>query len=409
MSLATESGLTGRIRFILLGFTMNLALGAIYSWSVFREPLERRFEATPTESGLPYMLFLLFFAFTMPLGGALIRRAGPRFTALVGSVLVGTGWVLAGYSSSVVLLALTYGLLGGVGVGLAYGVPLAVAARWFPERRGLALGLALMGFGLSPLVTAPLSAAIISSYGVLETFRIEGIALLILLLLLSMLMRYPDQREEASLGGQPGGAQARVPATERDTRGMVGTPQFYGLWTTYVVGALVGLTAIGITGPFAQTTVGLSAPVAALSISAFAVCNGLGRPLFGYLTDHLGVFRAIVAAFALIILASVLLLLGGGGSRVIFFATFALFWMLLGGWLAIAPAATTILFGTTHYAGNYGLMYTAYGVGAVLGTLLSGQINELFGSYLYTFYPVIALSLVGILIAAATLRRPVRD
>ncbi|MFP4330055.1 MAG: OFA family MFS transporter [Spirochaetaceae bacterium] len=398
-----------RSRFIVFGFIMNLALGAIYSWSVFREPLELHFDATPTESGVPYMLFLFFFAFFMPLGGRLIRRVGPKMTAIIGSALVGTGWILAGFSSSLTALALAYGLLGGVGVGLAYGVPLAVAGRWFPERRGVALGLALMGFGLSPLITAPAAASTIASIGVLETFQISGALLFALLLTLSLLMRYPDEREEALLPAEARCGEGREgdEKVEIDTGEMVRTRQFYGLWTTYVIGALVGLTAIGITGSFARSSVGLTPPQAALSVSVFAICNGLGRPLFGYLTDRLGVFRAIVIAFTLIIAASAALLIGGGGSLALFLISFALFWLLLGGWLAIAPAATTILFGARHYAGNYGLMYTAYGVGAVAGTLLSGQINELFGSYLYTFYPVIALCLVATLIAAFTLRRPV--
>ena len=400
---ATE--IRGRSRFIAAGFLMNLALGTIYSWSIFRTPLEESFDASPTESGLPYMLFLLFFALSMPLGGALIRRIGPRFTAIAGSALVGMGWLLAGYSGSIAILAVAYGVLGGVGVGLAYGVPLAVAGRWFADRRGVALGLTLMGFGLSPLITAPVAAAVIGAVSVLPAFRIMGTALFLLLVVLSMVMRYPDEREEAAVPAAPeGAAKATV---ERDTREMLHTPQFYGLWTTYVIGTLVGLTAIGITGSFAQQTVGLTAGQAALSVSVFALCNGLGRPLFGYITDRLGVVAAVLLAFGAIILSSVLLLLGGGGSVVLFAISFALFWMLLGGWLAIAPAGTTILFGAKHYPANYGLMYTAYGVGAVLGTLLSGQINEIFGSYLYTFVPVILLAMIGMVIALLTLRKPV--
>jgi MFS family permease len=351
------------------------------------------------------MLFLLFFALSMPLGGALIRRIGPRFTAIAGSALVGMGWLLAGYSGSIAILAVAYGILGGVGVGLAYGVPLAVAGRWFADRRGVALGLTLMGFGLSPLITAPVAAAVIGAVSVLPAFRIMGIALFLLLLILSMVMRYPDEREEAAIPAAPeGAAKATV---ERDTRAMLHTSQFYGLWTTYVIGTLVGLTAIGITGSFAQQTVGLTPGQAALSVSIFALCNGLGRPLFGYITDRLGVVAAVLLAYGAIIFSSIILLVGGGGSVVLFAISFALFWMLLGGWLAIAPAGTTILFGATHYPANYGVMYTAYGVGAVLGTLLSGQINEIFGSYLYTFVPVIVLAVVGMVIALMTLRKPV--
>ena len=148
-----------RWRYILAGILMFLCLGTVYSWSVFRKPLEELFQIGSTESGLPYMLFLACYSFLMPVGGLLLEKNTPRKVILLGTLLVGGGWILAGYSQNIIHLSLTYGLMAGSGVGIIYGVPMAVVARWFPDKTGFAVGLTLLGFGLSPLITAPAARA----------------------------------------------------------------------------------------------------------------------------------------------------------------------------------------------------------------------------------------------------------
>ena len=165
------------------------------------------------------------------------------------------------------------------------------------------------------------------------------------------------------------------------------------------------LTVIGITSPFAQEVVELSAISAALSASIFGIFNGIGRPLFGALTDKFGPKRSAVLSFILIIIAS-LLVLTTGSSPAVFYATCAIFWMLLGGWLAIAPAATGAYFGLKHYSKNYGFMFTAYGIGALIGMPISGGLKDAFGNYIYTFYPIMGLAVIGIIVALFTLKKP---
>ncbi|HOD73845.1 MAG TPA: MFS transporter, partial [Candidatus Bipolaricaulis anaerobius] len=146
----------GRWGYVALGFVANVCMGAVYAFSVFRKPLEELWGISATSSGLPFMVFLAVFALGMALAGGLVERWGPRKTGILGGILVGLGWILAGFSPNIGVLTLFYGVIAGAGVGVAYGCPIAVAGRWFPDRRGLAVGLTLAGFGASALVVAPI-------------------------------------------------------------------------------------------------------------------------------------------------------------------------------------------------------------------------------------------------------------
>ncbi|MGY4706222.1 L-lactate MFS transporter [Candidatus Bipolaricaulota sp. J31] len=395
----------GRWSFVALGLLINLCLGAVYAFSVFRKPLEELWGIGATASGMPYMIFLAVFALAMAFAGGIVERWGPRKTGILGGILVGLGWILSGFAPNIGVLTLFYGIIAGAGVGIIYGCPVAVAAKWFPDKKGLAVGLTVMGFGLSALITAPIMNALISAAGPLRTFTVMGLAFLAVLVALSLPLRYPQQGW-APAGWKPSRAQLST-RVELDRREMVRTRTFYALWLTFAIGCLAGLMAIGISAPFGKEVVGLSSELAAIAVSVFAIFNGVGRPLFGWLTDRLTPKYAAVLSFGLIILASALLGLWGRGNVPLYFLGFSVLWLNLGGWLAIAPTATATFFGTRYYGKNYGLVYTAYGAGALLGGVLSGLIRDLTGSYTTVFFPVIALAAMGIAAAVQGLN-PVR-
>ncbi len=388
-------------KFVILGLVINICLGTVYSWSVFKKPLEECLACSATQSGLPYMVFLAAFAFSMPFAGFFLERLGPRLTVIIGGLFVGCGWMISSWARNIQIVTLTYGLIAGMGVGITYGAPLAVAAKWFPEKKGLALGLTLVGFGLSPFVTAPLARYLIETGGVMSAFRILGIAFIAVIVLLALPLRFPKEGEVALKAG----AKNAKPEIDIAPSGMLKTMQFYGLWFCYVIGTLAGLTVIGITSPFAQEVTMLTAGSAAIAASIFGIFNGIGRPIFGALTDKVGPKRSAMVAFLLIIVASILVLTFGHVQPV-FYIAFAIFWMLLGGWLAIAPAATSAYFGLKNYSKNYGFMFTAYGVGALIGMPISGWLRDSMGSYTFTFYPVMGLAVVGLVVALLTLKRP---
>ena len=156
--------------------------------------------------------------------------------------------------------------------------------------------------------------------------------------------------------------------------------------------------AIGISSPVAQEIIGLNPTMSAFSVALFAIFNGLGRPVFGIVTDKIKFKQTAIISFSLIIVASLIMLNSSEGNVIFYIISFSMFWFILGGWLAIAPTAVSNIFGVKNYARNYGFLFTAYGVGAVISSFTSGIIKDFFGSYVYVFYPTMASAIIGILI-----------
>lgn len=380
------------------GILILLCLGSVYSWSIFRIPLENELGLSSAQSLLPFTFVLIFYAGFMPLAGLYMKHWGTRKTAAIGGILVGAGYLLASHADSLLTLVLAYGVLGGAGIGIAYGVPMLVVASWFPQRKGLAVGLTIVGFGLSPLVTAPLAHGLMEKAGVRSTLQTMGIGYMVLILLLALLMKLPERtHSEASDKAVQESAGAGV-------RGLLREPAFYGLWLCYTLGTLIGLSAIGISSPVGQELIGMNASLAAGSVSLFALFNGLSRPLFGWLTDTFPPVRITILSYGIILLACGLMLTAGPGDVTIFRIAFCLFWFCLGGWLAMAPTMTLRFFPPANYAANYGVVFTAYGCGALIGTLLTGKLHETFGSYQAVFTAMAVLAALGIIISSITLR-----
>lgn len=390
--------------YVIVGAVIHLILGAIYAFSVFRKPLESFWNISVTESGLPYLVFLATFGYTMPFGGIILEKIGAKKTSILGSLLVGAGWILASFSPNIYVLTLLYGLLGGIGVGITYGVPISVSAKWFPDKRGLAIGLTVLGFGLSALVMAPLMTYLILMLGPLTTFGYLGTFFLLTLFLLSLPLKFPP--EDISLKSQ-GSIQSISTQFNYTPYQMLKTKCFYALWLTYTIGTTAGLMAIGISAPFGREVARVDPITSGLAVSIFAVFNGFGRPLFGWLTDRITPKYAALLSYTMIITASLALAFFGDGNVALYLIGFSILWLNLGGWLAIAPTATASFFGTKFYGKNYGIVFTAYGTGAIIGTLTSGIIRDITGSYLSSFYMVALLAAIGIVIVILLLKKPV--
>ncbi len=398
----------GRWGLVALGLIINLCLGTIYSWSVFVKPLTDYFTTdlgqtvTANEVLMPFSVFLAFFAIAMPFTGRFIESLGPRKVTIIGGVLTGLGWLLASTVTSVWMLYIMYGTIGGIGVGIAYGVPVAVAARWFPDRRGTAVGLTLLGFGFSAFLTANIAGYLITLTGVMTTFRIFGLVFIVLIVLLALPLRFP------AAGWRPAGWNPPVPKPgeeicECDRSAMVRTPAFYGLWFCYFIGCLAGLMAISISKPVG-TEIGIEAGLATILVGFFAIFNGGGRPLFGALTDRFSPRNTALLSFVLIAGASALL--WQVPSVPVYILSFVILWGCLGGWLAIAPTATGCYFGTCDYPRCYGVVFLAYGAGAIAGPQLAGFIKTTTGNYLGVFPYVLVLALIGITVAWCLLKPP---
>lgn len=344
---------------LALSILFMLGLGTVYSWSIFRLEVEQVLGIGSHLSGIPYMISLSFYALFMLLGGILPDRLSPRSKAMAGSLLIAGGWLMASLSQSLLTLTLSYGVLMGSGVGLSYGVPLKLIQGWFPKRRGLFSGIILGGFGLSPLLTAPLARLFLEAQGLQGAFRSLG---LLFLLTLPVLAFFMAERE----------ALIKPPLPSRPFP-ILKDPAFRRLYFLFFLGTLGGLSVIGISGSLGTLAYGIPPGTMALALSLFALAGALGRPFFGYLADRLGHEPGMTLAFALSGAAALSLLLSPPSPQ-IFIPAFALFWFVLGGWMALAPHATRSLFGGRGYARNYGLLFTAYGLGALAGVQLSGML-----------------------------------
>ncbi len=393
----------GRWIFVILGLIINLCLGSVYAYSIFKGPVEKAFNISAFQGNLPFMIFLASFAILMFFGGRIMEKMGPRNLAVIGGIIVGLGWMLSYFASSIVILTITYGIIAGGGVGLTYGCPIAVGARWFPDKKGLAVGLMLAGFGGSALITGKIASSLIPSAGLSQTFLYFGLAFTVILVLLSLPLVFPPA------GWMPSGwkpAAGAASAADFDAGQMVKTSTFWGIFLCYTIGCLAGLMAIGISKPVGSEIIKIAGETAATLVGVFAIFNALGRPLFGALTDKITPRWAAVLNLCLILAVSAMMLAAGEGTVSLYVAGFIGFWLCLGGWLAIAPTATATFFGIKNYARNYGVVFFAYGIGALLGGIISGQAKDVFGSYTYAFYPTAGLAVLGIVLALLLIKPP---
>jgi OFA family oxalate/formate antiporter-like MFS transporter len=341
----------------------------------------------------------------MPLTGKYIEILGPRKITIIGGILTGLGWLLASTVSSVQMLYIVYGIIGGVGVGIAYGVPIAVAARWFPDRRGLAVGLTVLGFGFSAFLTANIAGYLIGAYGVMNTFRIFGVVFIFILIILALPLKFPPAGWKPAGWSPPAPRPGEHLTCECNRSEMVRTSSFYGLWVCFFIGCLAGLMAISIAKPVGSE-VGIATGLATLLVGFFAIFNGGGRPIFGALTDRITPRNTVLISFILIAVAALILWQVPGEWSYIL--AFAILWGTLGGWLAIAPTATGSYFGTCDYPRCYGIIFLAYGAGAIAGPQLAGFIKTTTGTYIGVFPYVFMLALAGLVIGYILMRPPLK-
>ncbi len=386
---------------IFAGFLLNLMLGIVYAWSVFVKPLMESFGWSKTVASLPFSIFLLIFAIMMVPAGRTQDRIGPRKVAMLGGVLLGLGFILSSLIETIrnpAWLLLTYGIVAGAGCGLGYACPIPVARKWYPHRVGLATGLVVMGFGMSALIFAPLERAFIDAYGIGNAFLYIGVILLVVSVIAASLLRNPP---ESVVQVQ----QNPVVVSERDYGPieMLRTPQFWMLWFSFMFMALVGLMVIGHIAPYAQER-GLDPYAAAFAASALAVANALGRPGAGWLSDIIGRPKTmfllfllqgiVVIAFPHFALALATIYLGAIIIGFNYGANFSLF-----------PSATGDFYGTRNLGVNYGLVFTSYGVGGLIGPIMAGYVFDVTGSYEMAFLVAGILAIIAAVISLA-LRPP---
>lgn len=365
---------------------IQLCLGAIYSWSVFVNPLKDVFFYTTTQTQVVFSLALATFALTMIYAGRLQDRKGPRIVAVLGGIVLGTGYLLASLTGgNFLLIALTVGVIGGAGIGFAYVCPIAACVKWFPDKRGLVTGVAVAGFGAGAWLFAGVASSLIDAYGILAAFKYLGILFMIAVVTGAQLLRNPPE------GWKPAGWESSTPqfkvvsAEDFVWREMIQRRQFWMLWTMFVSGAIAGLLVIGILKPYGLHS-GLSPAAAANAVGILALFNGAGRIVWGMASDRMGRQNAMILMFLLQGMMMFMLIEMGSTELTLSIAA-AWVGFNFGGNLALFPATTADFFGTRNVGMNYALLFTAYGVAGIMGPILAGSVFDMTGSYLWAFIP----------------------
>ncbi|MCS6829321.1 MAG: OFA family MFS transporter [Armatimonadota bacterium] len=374
---------------VLVGALMiQVSLGAVYIYSVFKPALKERFPHwSDTDLALPSQLVLACFAFSMPFFGRLQDRFGPRLVAMIGGVLLGLGLISASFASSLTHFVLSYAVIGGIGIGAAYVCPIATCVKWFPDMRGVITGLAVAGFGAGALVFTPVARHLIATQGVMPTFLYLGVIFLTTVLLGAQVMVNPPP------GYTPGKGAVKSTASPSDVPSLtlqqaVRTWKFWLLWFTYFTGCTAGLMiimnsmniwqsfAVGAVEqtPIAHTTFAAILAQGATAVIVVSILNAVGRVAWGKVSDLLGRRTALCLMF--LFAGVVMLSLHFLRSYPQFLVGVACIGFCFGGFLAVYPAVTADLFGTRHIGAIYGAMFSAYGAGGLLGPWLAPRLMQ---------------------------------
>ncbi len=392
-------------RVTFAGLGINLALGVLYSWAVFKSALQKEWGWTVDQAGIPYALCCLVFALAMVPAGRLQDKLSPRLVATIGGILVGLGMLLCWMAgNSFWAITVGFGILVGAGIGFGYASATPPAVKWFPPRRtGLIAGLVVSGFGLASLFIVPLATMSLGSAGIQNTFLYFGIAFFLVVTLLSQVLKAPPAGFKPSEGSAPAGAAKKVVVHGEEvtwTR-MMATPQFYLLWLMYFCGAGVGLMVIGQ----AKTIVKNAAEqlgvlwLGTACLMLLAVGNGAGRIIAGFLSDKIGRTTTMLSVFIIqAVMLGVMMFLVGSPSAALFILVFIFMGFNYGSCLSVFPSVTKDYFGLKNFGLNYGIVFTAWGFGGFVLTRVAGLVKDATGSYSYAF-----LTGIGVLILAMML------
>ncbi|HEX5363522.1 MAG TPA: OFA family MFS transporter [Gallionella sp.] len=396
------------ITVVIAGTGINLALGILYSWSVFKESIksaiaaggEGAFTWNPASINDPYALACLVFAFTMIPAGRAQDRFGPRVAAFIGGVLVSMGFLLISQSVNYWVWVIGFGGMVGAGLAFGYSAATPAALKWFPPgKSGMVAGIVVSGFGLAPAYIAPLSTYLVSTHGLLYTMLFFGIAFLAVVSILSrFLILPPADYKPAAPPSRRSDEQLRAsfPQSDETPQSLLKKRQFWALWLLYFIGAGAGLMVIGSLSGLAKSSMG---DQAYLAVAILAIGNASGRVLAGMLSDRFGRKKVLAGIFlfqALLMFGAAYASQTSGAVLVVLVAT--LIGFNYGANLAIFPSYAKDLWGMPHFGINYGMLFTAWGVGGFVMVKLSEILKAQSGSFTLSFLAAGGLLLTGLVL-----------
>jgi len=372
----------------LAGLGLNLALGVLYAWSVFSKQLTESIQNggygwSRTTATLPYTIAIACFALIMIPAGRLQDRLGPRIIATAGAILCGAGLIVSslGRADLIWPLIVGFGVLAGTGIGLGYAAATPAAVKWFgPEKKGLITGIVVAGFGLAPVYIAPLSKSLLGSMGIAGAFRTLGIVFLVVAGLSAQFLVNPKPGQVQKTSDSKKSTKPKPsPLADATWKEMIRTPKFWSLYLQFACGATAGLMIIGHIAKIISSQSGGAIQAGFLFVALMAIFNAGGRVVAGMVSDIIGRVGAMIIVFVL--QASIMFFFDQFSTTLGFLFGAALVGFNYGACLSLFPATAADYWGTKNLGLNYGILFTAWGVGGVFGPNLAGMIADSTGSY----------------------------
>jgi OFA family oxalate/formate antiporter-like MFS transporter len=379
------------------GVCLQMALGAAYAWSVFRIPLVKEYGWSIAQVSFTFAIAWFFLGCTSVLGGLWLNRSGPRIVAVVAGLLWGGGVFLASFSAHKLwLLYLSYGVIGGTGLGMGYIVPITVLVKWFPEHRGLITGIAVGGFGAGALISAPLAGRLLQNVGLMPTFAYLGVAFGTVAVLSGLFMQIPPPGWKPA-GWEPTAAQLSQRSDRDYTLGeALRTWQWWALCGLMSINTMAGLSVVSQAAPMFQELGKVSAVTAATLVGVISIGNGIGRVFWAWISD---VTARRTAFFAMYLLQAVLFWTYHyiSSPALLTIVTFVIV-MCYGGAYGITPAFAADYFGPRHVGPIFGLMMLPWAFPAAFGPLLFAYLREANGSYNQALYLIAGMLTIAMIL-----------
>ncbi|HEP1505157.1 TPA: L-lactate MFS transporter [Streptococcus pyogenes] len=381
------------------GILLHLMLGSTYAWSVYRNPILQETGWDQAPVALAFSLAIFCLGLSAAFMGNLVEQYGPRLTGTVSAILYASGNMLTGLAidrKEIWLLYIGYGVIGGLGLGAGYITPISTIIKWFPDKRGMATGFAIMGFGFASLLTSPIAQWLIETEGLVATFYLLGLIYLIVMLFASQLIIKPTAAEIAILD------KKRLQNNSYLIEGMTAkealkTKSFYCLWVILFINITCGLGLISVVAPMAQDLTGMSPEMSAIVVGAMGIFNGFGRLVWASLSDYIGRRVTVILLFLVSIIMTISLIFAH--SSLIFMISIATLMTCYGAGFSLIPPYLSDLFGAKELATLHGYILTAWAIAALTGPMLLSITVEWTHNYLLTLCVFIVLYILGLMVA----------
>jgi MFS family permease len=384
---------------LIAGCFINLCLGSIYVWSVFSAGMADYFTntlgktVTSADLAIVYTIANSVGPITMISGGWFNDKFGPRKVILIGGIMWGLGMFLSGFTTSVNGLILTYGLIGGLGLGMAYGSTISTCVKFFPDKRGLVGGITTAVYGLSSVILPPIVTVIVAKTNATTAFKIVGVVFMVLIAVsVIFLEKCPDDYTPAGFTPKKTAAVKQ----NMNWKEMLKTPTFYVMLLLLTCGAFTGMMITSQASSVAQHMVGLSAVAASLAVSVLALFNALGRIVAGFVSDKIGRINTLFLACILAVIGLLCLYFSGMGTVILFYIGLSIVGISYGAFMGVYPGFTADQFGPKNNSVNYGIMFIGFAIAGYFGPQIMGTTFAKTGAYQDAFMYAIIFSCVGI-------------